>query len=333
MIELAEPMGRDYYEILGVSRSATADELKRAYRKLAKKYHPDRNPDDAGAEKKFKEVQTAYDVLRDAEKRREYDRFGEAGVGRFATGRQGEQVYQWGTNSSINVEDLEDLFSAFGGRGGGGVAGPGVFEQIFGRGRKGRVRAAPQRGADLERRISLTLEQVAKGATVDVQLTSRQNGKTETLEVKIPAGVENGQRIRVSGRGQPGQHGGGAGDLILVCSVQAHTFFERQDADLFVEVPVTVSEAALGAKIEVPTLDGRVTLTLPPGTAGGSKMRLKERGLPKKNGSDRGDQFALIRIVPPVSLTDDQRSLYEQLRGCDEVDPRSDCAWNEGGEA
>lgn len=321
--------GRNHYEVLGVSKSATADEIKRAYRKLAKKYHPDRNPDNPAAEEKFKEVQTAHNVLGDADKRAQYDHFGDAGVGRVSTSGNGQQVYQWGPNSSINVEDLGDLFSAFGG--GSGSSKASVFDDLFGGARRVRTRRSPTpvRGADLVRQVSLPLEQAAKGATVSVQLTSRKNGKTQSLDIKIPPGIQNNQKIRVQGRGQPGQNGGPSGDLTLVCQVLPHPYFERCGADLTVDVPVTLSEAALGAKIDVPTLDGLVTLTLPAGTAGGSKLRLKGRGLKRKDGSGMGDQYVRIRISPPTDLTDEQRSLLEQLAQQDRSNPRSQCAWNQ----
>ncbi len=318
--------GSDYYKVLGVKRSASQEEIKRAYRKLAKRYHPDRNPDDPSAEQKFKEVQQAYQVLSHPDKRAEYDRFGEAGVGQWTTGQRGQKVYQWGTKSSVNLDDLEDLMSAFGG--GGGRAS--VFDQFFGGIRRGRGPApAPTRGADEERRISLSFEQAVNGAVVSVQLSSKDDGRSETLEVKIPPGVEDGQRIRMSGRGHRGRGGGPPGDFYLVCSIQPHPYFKRRDADIYIEVPVTVAEAALGAKIEVPVIDGPVTLTLPPGTPSGAKLRLKGRGFRKRGRKEQGDQYVIINIVPPKPLTDEQRRLFEQLREQDRSDPRARCAWSQ----
>jgi len=317
---------RDYYEILGVKRSASQDEIKRAYRKLAKEYHPDRNPDNQAAEEKFKEVQRAHAVLGSPEKRAEYDRFGEGGVGQWATDGRGRRVYRWGAESSINADELEDLFSAFGG--GGHRAS--IFDQFFGGFRSGSGPSpAPSRGADEQRRVSLSFEQAVRGAVITVRLRSGKDASSDTLEVKVPAGVGDGQKIRLAGRGHPGQHGGPSGDLYLVCSVGTHPYFRRQGADIYVDVPVTVAEATLGAKIQVPTLDGNATVTLPPGTASGAKLRLKGRGVCKSGSTDRGDQYAVISIVPPRSLTDEQRRLFEQVRSQDPPDPRSECPWSE----
>lgn len=319
----------DYYRILGVKRTASPDDIKRAYRKLAKRHHPDRNPNDPAAEQRFKEVQRAYDVLGEQEKRAQYDRFGEASVGQWTTDPRGKHVYQWGGNSSIRAEDLEDLFSAFGD---GGQQPASVFDQLFG-GRRAAPprRPAPKRGLDEERPIALTFEQAVHGAVVTVQLRTGRNDRSETLEVKIPPGVEEGQRIRLSGKGHPGRHGGPPGDFYLACSIQPHTYFERSGADISLDVPLTLSEAALGVKIEVPTIDGRVTVTVPPGTPSGTRLRLKSCGLPKPGSKQRGDQFVNIDIVPPKSLTKEQRRLFEQVREQDAADPRRDCAWAKDG--
>lgn len=328
------PHAQDHYATLGVPRTASQDEIKRAYRKLAKQYHPDRNPDDPSAEAKFKEVQHAYGILSDPQKRAEYDRFGEAAVGRFNTDPRGRKVYQWGTNSTINAEDLEDLFSAFAG---GGEERPSVFDEFFGgsgRQRRGGRRrphptAAPERGADAERTITLTFDQAANGAVVTAQLGPRGNGKPGTLDVRIPAGVEEGQRIRLAGRGHPGRDGGPPGDFYLVCHVKPHPFFRRQEADVYLDVPISVSEAALGAKVEVPTLDGRATVSIPPGTPSGAKLRLKGRGLKKGAAGERGDQYIVVGIVPPKPVTDQERRLFEQLREQQSGDPRASCGWHE----
>lgn len=322
---------RDYYDILGVKRSATDDEVKRAYRKLAKKYHPDRNPDDASAEEQYKTVMQAYGVLSDKGKRAQYDQFGEAGVGQWQTGQGGQRVYEWGSHSNISGDDLEDLFSAFGGGIGAGVGRASVFDQFFGgfRGGTGVAARAPSRGADEERSISLTFDQVVKGAVVTVQLRSPRDGRLETLEVKIPPGVEDGQKIRLSGKGHLGNGGGPAGDLLMVCSVKPHSYFRRNGADLSIDLPVTIAEAALGAKIEVPGIEGHATVTLPPGTSSGAKLRLKGRGLARRKGveSGRGDLYVVVRIEAPRELTPRQRELFEQLRAQDPSDPRADCGW------
>lgn len=319
---------RDYYEILGVTRSATADEIKRAYRALAKKYHPDRNADPS-ADQKFKEVQQAYGVLKDPKKRADYDQFGEAGVGQWGTGPQGERVYQWG-GGSVNMDDLEDLFAAFGG-GSGGQSGrrASVFDQFFGGGRAAGQRA-PQRGRDTEHPVSLTFHQAIHGTRLSLTLRSGRNGhKEEAIDVKVPPGVEHGQRIRLQGKGEPGTNGGPRGDLYLVCSVGKHAYLRRDGADLHMDVPVTFSEAALGGKIDVPTIDGWASLTLPPGTPSGAKLRLKGRGVVRRGGA-RGDLIVVIRIVPPKPLTDEQRGLLERLKACGEANPRAACPWPEG---
>ena len=323
------PKRRDHYEVLGVSRSASTDEIKRAYRSLAKKYHPDRNPGDPSAEGKFKEVQHAYTVLIDPKKREQYDQFGDVAVGEWQTRPTGEQVYQWGGGSSVGVEDLEDLFSAFGGRGGGG-RGEGVFEQIFGNaGRRGpsrRAGTAPRRTVDEEHPVELTFDQAVHGMTVTLDLSHGRRGH-ETIEVKIPSGIEAGQKVRVRGR-VPGRNGGPPGDLILICNVAPHPYFHRDGLDIHLDVPVSVTEAALGAKIDVPTIDGHATVTLPPGTPSGSKLRLKGRGIVRRGTAERGDQYVVVQIVPPKSLSEEQRRMYEMLREGDRQDPRSRCPWS-----
>ena len=316
---------RDYYEVLGVERSAAADDIKRAYRRLAKQFHPDRNPNDPKAEARFKEVQHAYSVLSDPEKRTKYDQFGDVGVGQWNTKPGGERVYQWGGGSSVEVEDLEDLFSVF-----GGGRGSGMFDEIFGRGagrpRARRVRRAdPQPTPDQEETVEIAFDQAVHGTTLTFELRSPQ-GKPETIEVKIPPGVEDGQRLRLRGR-VPGVDGRPAGDLYLKIRVRPHPYFTRRGPDLYVDVPVSVSEATLGAKIEVPSIDGPATLTLPAGTPCGTKLRLRGRGVRKPGGSERGDQFVVVKIVPPKDLTERQRRLFEELRESEHGNPRSEAPW------
>ncbi len=315
----------DYYQILGVERSATQDEIKRAYRRLAKKHHPDRNQADAAAaEDKFKEVQEAYSVLKDPKKRREYDQYGKAGVGQWTTNPNGQRVYQWGGGgSSVRVDDLEDLFSAFG----GGGQRASVFDDLFGRGGPRRRARSPQKGDDVQQQLRLSFEQAIHGCTVTVRL-SAPGRKTENLDVKIPPGVEEQQKIRLRGKGSPGINGGPPGDLLLVVGINAHPYFSRQGADVYVDVPISTIEAALGAKVDVPTTDGTATVTIAPGTRSGSKLRLRGRGAPRSNGAARGDQYVIVQIMPPKNLTDEQRRLYEQLRELGDVDPRVNCPWH-----
>ena len=318
-------MGKDYYKILGVGRSASEDEIRRAYRKLSKQYHPDRNSDPE-AEGKFKEVQEANGVLSDTKKRAEYDQFGDVAVGHFQTGPSGQQVYEWGGGSTVDVGDLEELLSMFGQ--GRGSRRPSVFDGMFGRGRRGRqAEASPERGVDEQRRIPLTFKQAVDGDEVTVRLKSASGGADETLSVKIPPGVSDGQKIRLRGRGRLGRGGGERGDLILICDTDAHPHFRREGSDLHLDVPVTVTEAALGARIEVPTLDGSATVSVPPGTAAGMRLRLRGRGGKLPSGDGRGDLYALIKIVPPKSLTDKQRRLFEQLREAGDGAPRADLGW------
>lgn len=318
------PSTRDYYEVLGIARNASAEEIKRAYRRLAKEHHPDRNPNNPSAEGKFKEVQRAYEVLGDAEKRAKYDQFGPAGVGQVGTDPRGQRVYQWG-GSSVNVDDLEDLFSAFG----GGGERASVFEQMFGGGFGGRSTGSvrqPPRAADHEHEVQISFEQAIHGTTISLELSDGGSGAKQTIEVRIPAGIEEGQRLRVKGR-VPGRRGSAPGDLYVRCRIAPHPYFTRQGSDVSVEVPVSVTEAVLGGKIEVPSLDGLATLTLPPGTASGSKLRLKGKGVATPGGG-RGDQLVVIRIVPPSRLSEEQRRLYEELRRVEAENPRSRAPWS-----
>ncbi|MFQ5489476.1 MAG: DnaJ C-terminal domain-containing protein [Phycisphaerae bacterium] len=302
---------RDYYEVLGVSKSATADQLKRAYRQLAKKYHPDRNPEDASAETKFKEVQTAYEVLKDPQKRAHYDRFGPAAAGDWRTNQTGQKVYTWSEGGpEISYDDLGDLFSAFRGFGDQGNDGGNPFADLFRRGGRSRPPAA-RRGQDLERPVNLSFEQAAKGTTVEVDIVDGR-GRRQTLDVKIPAGVEQGQRIRLKGKGQPGQAGGPPGDLYLAVAVRPHPHFRREGKDLFIDVPLTIAEASLGAKVDIPTLDGTVSLTVPPGTGGGARLRLAGRGIGPADGP-AGDLYAVVRVAAVKAPNERQRKLLEEL--------------------
>ncbi|MBP7933462.1 MAG: J domain-containing protein [Phycisphaerae bacterium] len=349
---------RDYYEVLGVSRSATPDQIKSAYRKLAKKFHPDRNPDDKTAESRFKEVQAAYEVLSDAQQRQRYDTFGYTGP-RSGEGPQGwrsgpahEHVYTWrnGGGPDIPVENLEDLFQVFAGQGGfgglggggrGGGAADGIFEQFFGgrRGRGGRsgrggrdrtseaAEGYQNAGQDIEHPVSLTFEQAVHGTALDLQLTPAGGGVAEAVRVKIPPGVAEGQRVRVRGKGGPSVPGRPSGDLYIVCHIRPHAFFRRMGHDIYLELPLTISEAVLGTKVEIPTLEGKSVLTVPPGTPSGSKLRLKGQGVKPPGDKPPGDLFAVVRIVPPKSLTPRQRELYEQLRMVGEDLPRQGLGW------
>lgn len=322
---------KDYYDILGVKRKATADEIKRAYRKQAKKYHPDRNPNDKTAESRFKEVQEAYDVLGNPQKRQQYDMFGSAGPGPFgggAGGRSGPFQQSRGMGGQqVPIEDLEDLFQVFGGtrRRGGGRGS--IFEEFFqsagpGRRQAGPFTEEPPGAKDIEHTVTLTFEQAVHGTTLDIRLSHGR--KSETISVKVPAGVRNGQRIRLKGKGQPGRP---PGDLYIVCSVQPHAYFRRIGDDIYLELPLSITEAALGTKVEIPTLSGHTVLKIPAGTASGSKLRLKGKGVKPAGSKPAGDQYAVIRIVPPKKLTTKQSELLENLQEISKDDPRKDIAW------
>jgi molecular chaperone DnaJ len=350
---------KDYYQVLGVAKGASQAEIKKAYRKLAQRHHPDANPGDKEAEERFKEVSAAYDVLGDEKKRAEYDRVREmasSGFGGFQGFGGGA-----GPGGGIRFEDLGfDLGDLF---------------EVFGRGGPGGART-PQRGADLETEVRVSFDQAIEGATVPVRVsgpapcqtcsgsgakpgtqvrtcpqcggsgtvavnqgvfslarpcpncggagrvieepcaTCRGSGRvrrSRTLRVKIPAGVEDGARIRLAGRGEPAGPGGRPGDLYVVVRVSPHQLFERRGANLHITVPVTYPEAALGAKVEVPTLDGTVTLKVPAGTPTGKIFRIRGRGAPKRAGG-RGDLMATVKVDVPSKVSKRERQLLEQLR-------------------
>ena len=351
-------MKRDYYEILGVQRGASEQEIKSAYRKLALQYHPDRNPNNPEAEEKFKECSEAYAVLADVEKRGLYDRFGHAGVGGAAGSGAGfdPTVFQ----------DFSDIFGEFFG-----------FGDLFGGGRGGR-RTRAQRGADLREDLTIDFEEAVFGA--EKKITYRrheicdvckgsgsasnkapagcrtcggrgqvryQQGffsiartcpncqgagtvisdpcakcrgegrivQSKTVEAKIPAGVEDETRIRFTGLGEAGTNGGPTGDLYLVLHVKEHPFFERQGNDLHCVVPISFTQAALGAEIKVPTLEGENVLKVPDGTQSGQVLRIKNKGVPVLNGHGRGDLFIEVRVQTPIKLNKRQRELLEELQG------------------
>lgn len=305
---------KDYYDTLGVSKTATADEIRKAHKKLAKKYHPDANQDDKEAERKFKEVQEAYDVLSDEEKRKTYDRFGSAafepGAG-FPGGHPGQAGgFRWsGPGGGGGPVDLESLFGA------------GGFDpsSLFGGGR-GRGRA--RKGEDVEVAIDIPFTVAVQGGGHEVAMD--RGGKVERVSVKIPPGVDTGAVIRLAGQGEPGVGGGPAGDLRLTVRVASHPWFRREGTNLLVDVPVTFSEAALGGKVDVPTLDeGRVVVTVPPSTSSGAKLRLREKGVLDRQTGKRGDLFAVLKVVPPTPLTDKARELLAALEKECPKDPRT----------
>jgi molecular chaperone DnaJ len=346
---------RDYYEVLGVSRTATEVEIKKAYRTLAVQHHPDKNPNDPHAEEKFKECAEAYAVLSDSEKRASYDRFGHAaaGAGGFDPGFS-------------NIEDIFDLFG---------------FGDMFGG--RSRTRSRVQRGSDLRYDLEITLEEAAngkdeklriprletcgectgsgaeKGTTAESCISCGGSGQTryqqgffsvmrtcpnctgkgkiirnpckecqgqgriekeKSLEIKIPAGVETGSRLRVSGEGEAGVNGGPAGDLFVVLHVKEHETFERQGANLYSAVPITFGQAALGADIKVKTLDGEEDLKVPAGTQTGTVFRIKSQGMPALGGRGKGDLFIAVTLITPKTLTKEQRKILEKLVEVEDTD-------------
>lgn len=328
MVQVKTMPGKDYYAILGVDRSAPEKEVKQAYRRLARKYHPDVNPGDKSAEAKFKEINEAYEVLSDSEKRRKYDRFGDQWqyAEQFAKAGQGAQwdFNREGTYTTFDFGDLGDLGDVFGN----------IF-QGFGGGSGTARRSA--RARSMEHPVEVTLEEAYHGAKRILQLQAEEpcsvcrgigrvgrarcstcGGagrllRPKRLEVKIPAGVGDGSKVRIAGQGGQG-YDGSKGDLYLVVKVLPHQVFERKGDDLHVEVPVSLVAAMLGGEVGVPTLKGKVALKVPPETQNGKVFRLASQGMPHLNDSSRGDLFAKVKVVLPTKLTQQERQLFEQLR-------------------
>jgi molecular chaperone DnaJ len=319
---------KDYYAILGVSRSATEKEIKQAYRRLARKYHPDVNPGDKSAETRFKEINEAHEVLSDAEKRKKYDRFGDQwqNAEQFAKAGQGFQsdFGKGGAYTTFDFGDLGDLGDIF----------SGAF-QGFGTGSGTARRTARPRS--IEHPVDVTLEEAYQGTKRVIQLQAEESCTTcggsgrvgrarcstcggsgrllkpKRLEVKIPAGVGDGSKVRIAGQGSQG-YGGSKGDLYLVVRVLPHQFFERKRDDLHTEVAIPLVTAMLGGEVAVPTLKGKVALKVPPETQNGKVFRLAEQGMPHLNDSSRGDLFAKVKVLLPTRLTPQERQLFEQLR-------------------
>jgi curved DNA-binding protein len=295
---------KDYYEVLGVPREATQDEIRRAYRKLAREYHPDVNSE-SDAEERFKELGEAYEVLSDADKRERYDRLG-------AQWREREDARGAG--------DFEDFFAGQGfGDGAPADFGDGVFseffERLFGDGAAARP-SGPLRGWDREALLELSLEDALTGGRRRLSL---DDGRS--IEVNIPAAVREGQRIRLAGQGGAGRDGGPAGDLYLLVQFKPHSRFRRQGDDLLVDVHVAPWEAALGATVPVPTLTGNAQVKIPAGSSSGRRLRLRGRGLPKRDG-ERGNLNAVVQISVPKQLSDEERELFEKLADTSHFDPR-----------
>jgi curved DNA-binding protein len=295
---------KDPYEILGVARDASQEQIKQAYRRLVMEYHPDRNRGDKAAEQRFKEVQAAYEVLGDPQRRAQYDRFGAGGPP--------PEFHTWSTHAPDGFAEFHYDFGSLGDL-------TSIFEQFFQRGRGG-VRHAARRtrtarsgptGGDLEHAVEISLEESIRGTTREVVLQGQDGFRRERIEVRIPPGVADGQRIRVRGKGQPGP--GGRGDLLIVCRVRPHPHLRREGLDLLVDLPLSFAQAALGTTAEVSTLDGVMRVKVPAGTSSGARLRLRGRGVRDPRTGQVGDLFAVVKIVVPRTLTPKARQLIEQL--------------------
>ena len=316
---------RDYYEVLGLKSSATADEIRAAYRKLVRELHPDVNkaPDAAA---RFNEVQQAYDTLSDDDKRRAYDRYGAGGpTNPFASGMGGGGAGgKRGTYTWTNV-------GAPGGSGFGDADVASVFEEIFGRAGQGagpfggqaRARSRPTRGRDIQQDLPVDFMLAIHGGKQTLRV--RRGGATQTVEVTIPAGVAEGAKLRMRGAGAPSANGGPPGDLLLQVRIEPHAWFRRDGKDVLIDLPLSISEAALGATISVPTLSGRAEVTVPAGSSSGQRLRLRGQGLPSEDGQP-GDLYVIIKIVAPKDLSDDEKSALRRL-GEKHPAPRTGPAW------
>lgn len=329
----------DYYKTLGVSRNASQDEIRRAYRKLARELHPDVNKSD-DAERKFGEISEAYEVLGDEDKRKKYDQLGanwKSGqdfnpppgwAGRAGAGGGGART------TRVDFEDMQgfggfsDFFEAIFGGGGGGFRGgdmgdAGARDAGFS---ARRAAARPRQGETVEGALTITLDDAYHGAKRQVTLrTASPDGASaaKTLDVRIPPGTTDGATIRLKGQGGAGAGGGQPGDVLLKISIAPHPVFRLDEHNLIATVPLAPWEAALGARVDVPTMEGEVTLTIPPGSQSGQRLRLRGKGLPMRGRQDdRGDLFAELKIVVPKTLTDSERALYENLRDESDFNPR-----------
>jgi curved DNA-binding protein len=306
---------RDYYQTLGVAKTATHDEIRSAFRKLARQYHPDVAKDKKAAEEKFKEVNEAYEVLGDEEKRKKYDAYGEnwQHAGEGGPQRGGAQGYPGGASGYPGGEGVEFEF--------GGTGFSDFFEQMFGS-RQGRAYsrgaggfgfdAGPARGQDVEADIMVTLEEALHGSTRPISFRRADSRQTETYTVKVPRGVREGQRIRLSGVGGKGSAGGPPGDLFLRVKLQKHPDFHVEGSNLFHDLEIPAYQVVLGAEVTVPTLEGRARLKLPPGSQAGQRFRLAGKGMPEKGG-ERGDLYVVLTPTLPRQVSPEERELWEKL--------------------
>jgi DnaJ-class molecular chaperone len=322
---------RDYYKLLGINKNASQDEIKTAFRKMARKYHPDVNPNDPSAEEKFKEINEAYEVLKDPKTREQYDKFGhdfkryenvppgwQPGAGARSGGGPGFRYTYTTSGPGGQQVNLEDLFGSSGGGGFGGIGD--IFGDLFGDvfnvkgGRTSqRRRPRPQSGDDLKYPLNIGFEESYHGTTKNISFRNPATGEAKTVKLRIPAGVKDGIKLRVAGEGMPGQRGGGPGDLYVEINVRPHNTFKREGDDLIAKKYIKYSQAVLGAKVPVPSLNGRIKLTIPPGTQSGAKFRIPNKGFPKVNTNIRGNLIIETQIEIPKSVSPQQRSVVEEI--------------------
>jgi DnaJ-class molecular chaperone len=299
---------RDYYETLGVGRQATDKEIRAAYRKLARQYHPDLNPGDKSAESRFKEIQQAYEVLSDSDKRKRYDQFGANWE------MAGQAPPQGARRSGRSTYTSTDIPVDFGDIAGEGVDLGDILGRVFGGfGGRTTTQTRTRRGQDIEQPVSVTLEEAFHGTTRLVEVLG-EGGEPRRLEVKIPPGVRDGSRVRVAGEGGPGVGGGPRGDLFLVTSTLPHQTYERKGDDLHADVPVPLTTAVLGGEVAVQTLKGRLALRIPQDTQNGRVFRLAGQGMPRLGGTGAGDFYAKVRVSLPTGLSEAERDVFVKLR-------------------
>lgn len=304
---------KDLYAVLGVPRNATQDQIKKAYRDLARKHHPDMNQGDKASEEKFKEIQHAYETLSDPEKKKTYDMFGTSNFGGQRTGGGSYRQYSRGFPDIDEI--FKDIFSQGGGAYGMGGVG-GSFGDVFD---FGNVRRQPRRPKNIQHTVTLDFETAVKGGGKELLVKSPEGG-TRKLTVKIPAGVKTGSKVRLPGKGE--QINSMAGDLILEIKVLSHPVFKRENDDIYIDLPLTVYEAALGTLIDVPTIESPVKLTIPPGVGSGTKMRLREKGVKNPKTGKRGDQFVVVQIAMPKEPDEHMKKLMDEIKEKYPYDPR-----------
>jgi DnaJ-class molecular chaperone len=305
--------GKDYYEVLGVKRGAPDDELKKAYRKLARKFHPDLNPGDKTAESQFKQLQEAYDVLSNAEDRKLYDQYGENWRAVKAGAGTGAPTQESGPRQG-GFDFNEFDFGRFSSGGGGDFD---IFEELFG-GARGRGGPARGRGRDVEAELELSLEEAHRGGRRTLQMQTAE----KTIDVNIPAGVRDGSTVRLAGQGGSGANGSEPGDLYLHIRLRPHPVLTVKGDDLEVELPLAPWEAVLGANVEAPIIDGKVGVKIPAGARSGQRLRLRGQGLNKRSGG-RGDEYVRLKIVVPKEVSAEERRLYEELKRVSQFNARS----------